>query len=78
MATYKWVARVSIVLLGTVLIATTSRPGQRFLRALDVQHASEHILYDEESPFYHLASHTEPLRTDIILQSPILPTTTKS
>lgn len=73
MATYKWVARVSIVLLGTVLIATTSRPGQRFLRALDVQHASEHILYDEESPFYHLASHAEPLRTDIILQSPANP-----
>jgi murein DD-endopeptidase MepM/ murein hydrolase activator NlpD len=74
MARYVWAARVSIVLLGGVLIVTTSRPGQRFLRALDVRHASDSILYGADSPFHTLnGTYEEPLRTNIIVQSPVNP-----
>lgn len=70
MARNLWAARLSILLLGTVLIATTSRPGQRFLRALDVRYASDQILFGEESPFHSLHS-AEPLQTDLIIHTPL-------
>jgi len=72
MTTYVWAARVSIVLLGSVLIATTSRPAQRFLRALDVRNASDHILYSDDSPFQSLSFFDAP-RTELINQTPVNP-----
>lgn len=73
MARNVWAARLSILLLGGVLIATTSRPGQRFLRALDVRHASDQILYGEDSPFQGLSSSDELLQTTLINQTPVNP-----
>ena len=68
-------ARLTIVVLGGLLIATTSRPGQRFLRALDVRMASNSILFDDESPFHQLsASLVVPApQTDLINQTPLNP-----
>ena len=75
MARNVWVARLSILLLGGVLIATTSRPCQRFLRALDVRLASDQILFGDESPFQDLSATAsgELLQTTLINQTPANP-----
>ncbi len=75
MARNVWVARLSILLLGGVLIATTSRPCQRFLRALDVRLASDQILFGDESPFQDLSTTVsgELLQTTLINQTPANP-----
>lgn len=75
MARSLWVARLSILLLGAVLIATTSRPCQRFLRALDVRLASDQILFGDESPFQNLSATVsgDLLQTTLINQTPANP-----
>lgn len=72
MARKVWAARLSILLLGGILIATTSRPGQRYLRALDVRRASDQILFGEESPFQGLLD-SDGLQTELIVHTPLNP-----
>lgn len=74
MPKHLWAARVSIVLLGGILILTTSRPGQRLIAALDLRHASRALLYGSGSPFEGLRdSSSEALQTDLIIQTPLNP-----
>lgn len=73
MNTYLWAARTTIVLLGGVLIVTMSQPAQHLFKALDVQYASDSLLYDKDSPFRKLGlllqNDEQAPRTDIIIQT---------
>lgn len=73
MNTYLWAARTTIVLLGGVLIVTISQPAQHLFKALDVQYASDSLLYDKDSPFRKLGlllqNDEQAPRTDIIIQT---------